>query len=716
MTETGLRLGTPHYMSPEQATAEKEITARSDVYSLASVLYEMLAGQPPHLGGSAQQIIMKIIAEPVEPVTRYRKSVPPNVAAALAKALEKLPADRFESAKAFAEALTNPAFTTMNAAATAAATTTVRGWLRNPLSWAAMAVAVAGLAGLARVTTRPLPDPPMRTVEIVPPDFGVTDPVVQEISRDGSLVVLGGRGGKPVLLSLEDFRVQDTLDGVGGATVSFSRNGTRIAGRSGGFRLMSWPLAGGPGVPLSDSALNVNQTSAWDEEDRVWFITRGDRWLARVPGNGGSVDQLMPLDTAWIWRISHIMAGGRLAFGDRASKGLASGLVELVAYDLAGDTVRVLGNGENPQVVGDEYLMYDVPNEDGSTAGNTIMVSRFDPRSGSLIGRRVPLMNGVSTRWAVSREGTFAYVDLSASTPYRVGLVSPGGDFRELQNLNSTMSWLHGVVSPQGDRLALTGRPRTNSVSGSNSEIWVYTLPDGPAQKLAWGGEDVARDYPVWSHDGKRIFFAHNQGEQASIYSVSADRSGRETPIFGRLGSIWEGQARFAVALDDRTIVQRNRRDLLRYLPGDTIGEPLVPRGNGDRPSISPDGDWIAYDSDENGPRMVYVQSLTEQGRSYQISIEQGLYPIWSRSGKKLFYRSGGSMTEALLDLGSPSIVTKRNVLPIDPSDEYQLYVTDVLPGDSVFVATAIPTGQARVMVKFNFLTELKKQLAGLPH
>ena len=111
MTETGLSLGTPHYMSPEQATAEKEITARSDVYSLASVLYEMLAGQPPHIGGAAQQVIMKIITEPARPVTTLRKSVPPNVAAALAKALEKLPADRFESAKAFADALGNPEFT-----------------------------------------------------------------------------------------------------------------------------------------------------------------------------------------------------------------------------------------------------------------------------------------------------------------------------------------------------------------------------------------------------------------------------------------------------------------------------------------------------------------------------------------------------------------------------------------------------------------------------
>jgi eukaryotic-like serine/threonine-protein kinase len=111
MTETGLSLGTPHYMSPEQATAEKEISARSDIYSLGSVLYEMLTGNPPHTGASAQQIIMKIITEPIVDVAAVRKSVPENVAAAVAQSLEKLPADRFENAKAFGDALTNPAFT-----------------------------------------------------------------------------------------------------------------------------------------------------------------------------------------------------------------------------------------------------------------------------------------------------------------------------------------------------------------------------------------------------------------------------------------------------------------------------------------------------------------------------------------------------------------------------------------------------------------------------
>src|SRR5512142_945807 len=87
MTETGLSLGTPHYMSPEQATAEKDLTNRSDIYSLGSVLYEMLAGDPPHTGATAQQIIMKIVTDTARPVTDLRRSVPPNVAWAISKAL-----------------------------------------------------------------------------------------------------------------------------------------------------------------------------------------------------------------------------------------------------------------------------------------------------------------------------------------------------------------------------------------------------------------------------------------------------------------------------------------------------------------------------------------------------------------------------------------------------------------------------------------------------
>jgi serine/threonine protein kinase len=150
MTETGLSLGTPHYMSPEQATAEKDITPRSDIYSLATVLYEMLTGNPPFTGASAQQIIMKIVTEEPVPVTRLRKSVPPNVAAAVSKALEKVPADRFDTAKAFAEALENPHFTTAAATSAASSASNARSFgafVQNPWAWAVFVLAPCAVLG-----------------------------------------------------------------------------------------------------------------------------------------------------------------------------------------------------------------------------------------------------------------------------------------------------------------------------------------------------------------------------------------------------------------------------------------------------------------------------------------------------------------------------------------------------------------------------------------
>ena len=99
MTETGMSLGTPHYMSPEQAMGERQITARSDVYALGVVTYEMLVGEPPFTGPSAQAVIAKVLTEEPPPPSRQRKSVPPAIDAAVLTALAKLPADRFGSAE-----------------------------------------------------------------------------------------------------------------------------------------------------------------------------------------------------------------------------------------------------------------------------------------------------------------------------------------------------------------------------------------------------------------------------------------------------------------------------------------------------------------------------------------------------------------------------------------------------------------------------------------
>src|SRR2546428_2871533 len=155
LTETGLSLGTPQYMSPEQATGDRLIDARSAIHSLASVLYEMLAGEPPHTGPTVQSVIAKVLTDRPRPLRQLRESVPPHVEAAVLKALAKVPADRFQTAAEFVDALARPAW------ALATPGRLGRPALRDVAPWA-----VAGLAtGLALwVSLRPRPEPPARPV------------------------------------------------------------------------------------------------------------------------------------------------------------------------------------------------------------------------------------------------------------------------------------------------------------------------------------------------------------------------------------------------------------------------------------------------------------------------------------------------------------------------------------------------------------------------
>ena len=156
MTETGMSLGTPQYMSPEQAMGDRELNARSDIYSLGAMLYEMLAGDPPYTGSTAQAIVAKVITEKAVPVTAHRDTVPAHVALAIQKSIAKLPADRFHSAAEFAEALVNPRLTEHMTALTAVSRPAPRGKAR--WIWPALAAVFAGVAAWA-LLLRPGPPP-----------------------------------------------------------------------------------------------------------------------------------------------------------------------------------------------------------------------------------------------------------------------------------------------------------------------------------------------------------------------------------------------------------------------------------------------------------------------------------------------------------------------------------------------------------------------------
>ncbi len=302
MTETGLSLGTPHYMSPEQATAEKEITGRSDIYSLASVLYEMLAGQPPHLGGSAQQIIMKIIAEPVRPVTQYRKSVPANVSAALDKALEKLPADRFENAKAFRDALANATFTTTTAARPTRAAAEAHGGVWRGALVATAAVALLATVGFVWALRRPtvVPDEPVVrvVVDLQPGErlpSGTLGSVVA-ISPQGDRLVYGavGTAGTRLMIRRTGETTARELTSAVGWQPAFSPDGKWIA-YTDGDEVRKISADGGPSSLLATISNSGIRGLCWTGSDTV--LVGSDAGMLAVSSRGGAPHRVLEVDS-----------------------------------------------------------------------------------------------------------------------------------------------------------------------------------------------------------------------------------------------------------------------------------------------------------------------------------------------------------------------------------------------------------------------------------
>ncbi|MDX1676164.1 MAG: protein kinase, partial [Longimicrobiales bacterium] len=307
ITETGLSLGTPHYMSPEQAAGERTLDPRSDVYALGCVLYEMLAGEPPHAGPTAQAVLAKILTDQPRRIVELRRSVPEHVDAVLAKSLEKLPADRFDSVASFLEALDDPAFRhetrvlPRSTASVVAGEVAGAGRERTPLR-ALVLAAILLLAGVAAWGwLRPGGDTePLTMVRMAIPDSQA--PVVRssprmDISRDGRRLVYVGPGPAGGMLWLRELDKLDArpLRGTDGAnTPVFSPDGESVAfvtGTPGDLKVVG--LQGeAPVTLIQDSAYAWGMT--WSDDG--WLYITDDLRILRIRSQGGTVEPVVQPD------------------------------------------------------------------------------------------------------------------------------------------------------------------------------------------------------------------------------------------------------------------------------------------------------------------------------------------------------------------------------------------------------------------------------------
>jgi serine/threonine-protein kinase len=629
MTETGLSLGTPHYMSPEQATAEKEITPRSDIYSLASVLYEMLAGQPPHIGGAAQQVIMKIITDTPRPVNELRKNVPPNVVAALSKALEKLPADRFENAKAFSDALANPTFATTTGAVVPM--TRVSGVPRR-FFWATVAVALISSVGFVWSVRRPAGARELTRLSLAFPD---SQQVTGDgffrlaLSPDGRTIAYVGPGTSASstrlwVRRLDQLRASPLAGTDGAMNPSFSPDGKHIAFVSGTPRAVRViPVGGGPAITLTDSAVDRGGLS-WCSDGYIYYdgSLAGDG-LARVRETGGKPEPASMPDSAterFHINPSALPNGRGVIFTIARGGGLPT--FDVGVLDTRTRKHHVLVHGAVGRYAASGHLVY-------LTADGTMMAAPFDAAALRVTGEAVPVAENVAVR-ALSR----ADVAISASGTllYAAGRVIGG---------NGELVWVarDGKASPIDSsfehffvgRVRLSPDGRQAAVSAAENvgsrTLWVKQLDHGPATKIVGDAGPQS-----WSPDGKLLLVSATSGLLLARSDGSAPptalATGHTAPSFAEISA----DGKWVVYVEGDNI--RAMR-----LGADTTKLLLVEGAREQSPAVSPDGRWLAYSSEESGRAEVYVRPFPDTKASKrQVSVAGGASPRWSRDGRELFF------------------------------------------------------------------------------
>ena len=443
MTQTGLSLGTPQYMSPEQAMGERTIDARSDIYALGAVTYEMLVGEPPFTGPSVQAIVARVMTEEPRGIATQRKAVPAHVEYAVMRALEKLPADRFATATGFGAALAD-------GTATHARTTVMRSAPRisrrrgafTMLAVGAAGIAIGLAAGLLASPRRPRPAPLVLRYAIPLSDSTSLDMAssgVLAFAPDGSRFAYASRAGL-MIRSLDQLEPVTVPGGVRGDSPFFSPDGLWL-GFTEGARLLKVSLAGGDPIVICESCSGYQ--FQWGTDDTVRYHTAppgnlNSRVLMAVPARGGQPRELAnPHSSGEAYRAPILLPGTRTVlfwlFTETSSR--------LAALDLEpaasrGSTSR--GSAPSGSMPGSSR-----------SAGRTAACSRC-PSTGRGRPRVRPSPSRVTCRNPTCSPRARRYLPAApSSTPRPAGRPPPPGPGRAL-----------GLAAPMPGQARLFARPR----------------------------------------------------------------------------------------------------------------------------------------------------------------------------------------------------------------------------------------------------------------
>jgi serine/threonine-protein kinase len=546
-------------------------------------------------------------------------------------------------------------------------------------------------------------------------------PLVMDVSPDGSRILIVERAGGRIRLfarelgSLATARLQASDRGPGWPF--FSPDGTEFGFTSVSIAneligtLRTAAIAGGPARTLVDSVL---AQAGWGDDGFIYYARAsraGHSVLARIASTGGRPDTLVHSDSISFVQ-PHPLPGSRGLL--MIAKG-ADGTTRLSAMDLRTRKWR-------PLVASGYFVAYDASGYVLFDQGQSLMAAPFDARRMELTAPPVPVAQVASGAFGAfaMAGGTLTYLSTASGGLENVPLLTDRkGRKRRLESLPPGQFYGFPAASPDGRRIAL--RVEDAAAGRSQPDIWVYQLPAGPLTRLTFDGSN---DDASWTPDGTRVLFQSNRGGTNALWLEPWDGTGEAEKVLDRGKEVW----RTSWLPDGRRFLfDEQRGEGTTDLSSGTadvgiaiLGQPdsarLLLTGQFDEtwPAASPDGSWLAYQSNESGRDEIYVRPLDRLGMRRQLSRSGGRMPIWARSGRELFFvsSSADSLAAVRLDTSKDAeVLGERMLFPLrHASNGY-----DVLPGDSLFVLVEPKEDdreRASVVVVSNFATELRARMA----
>jgi serine/threonine protein kinase/Tol biopolymer transport system component len=638
-TEIGMILGTPAYMSPEQASG-KPADRRADIWSFGAVLYEMLTGKRAFEGESVSHTLASVLK--LDPdFNALPASTPAAIRNLIRRCLAKDPRKRLQAigeARIILEDLGSgePA---------AAVFSPTRAWL-----WPAIAAALLMISAvLALVVREHVREEPPRVVRFSfsPPEGFSFEPQLPSIavSPDGRHVAFEAITSAKRQLwvcDLDSASLRMLADLAGTPEIPFWAPDSRRLGFFEGTSLKKIDINGGAAMTIADTGSSGPGIGSWNQDDTILFSDVGPKGLLfRVPAAGGAPVPVTELDKArnetghsapWF-----LPDGRHFLYLARSAKPETSAVY---VGDLESSARKqVIAFATKAIYVSPGYLLF--------ARERTLMAQRFDAGKLQTDGDAVPVAERIQSfyppdpdrptlgHFSASQTGVLMYTSGVGLLEAQLTWFDDAG--KKLDNVGDPASLLSFSLSPDGGRLAIA---RINDTNNAYTGIWVRDLARGSESRLTSTGNN---GFPVWSADGTRLFFSSNRDRAWKVYGKDANGTGSDEVLDTgfRLPTDTSRDGRYLVSMLPGPGLINGRGIWVLPLFGDHKPFPYVDAGFGERfARLSPDGRWLAYQANESNRNEVYVVSFPQKGGKWLVSTGGGTKPAWRRDGRELYYYS----------------------------------------------------------------------------